>query len=152
LTSLFRYLYYKRHKGGHAIPTTNHNTSQADKSRQKAQLRRGKKIMKELEAILIKNGVETSEAKIIAILNDKGVDFPQAIKLAKSIKGTLTIYNYTNVWLENGRYDETPHNTIKRSYGSDHKLIATIKDSDIFTDKEIQANLLALNNQPWEQW
>jgi hypothetical protein len=72
--------------------------------------------------------------------------------LTKDILGTLTIYGSTNVWRENGRYTETPHTAIRTGYAADHKLIATIKNTDIYTADEIKQHMVELSKMNWENF
>jgi hypothetical protein len=107
------------------------------------------KQMSELERLLNEGGMDATDAKVIAILVGNGVPLPQAMQLTDSIKTTLAVYNTTNVWLENGRYDQTPHTALRSTYAADHKFIATIKDSDIYTAEQIKQNLVELSKATW---
>jgi hypothetical protein len=107
--------------------------------------------MRELEKMLVDNGVPAKDAKVIAILNENGVGLKDSMQgtLVKGILNTLAIYESTNVWYENGRYDQTPHSMLTATYAADHKFIATIKSSEIYNEQEHKQNMVEASKANW---
>ena len=107
--------------------------------------------MRELEKMLVDNGVPAKDAKVIAILNENGVALKDAMQgtLVKGILSTLAIYEKTNVTYANGRYEQSPHSMITATYAADNKFIGTIKSSDIYNEQEQQQHLVEASKANW---
>jgi hypothetical protein len=88
-------------------------------------------------------------SKLEKMLVEAGVREEAVAELAKGIQGTLTVYAKTNVWYENGRYDQTPHSMLTATYAADRKYITTIKDTDIYTEQERQQHLVEASKANW---
>ncbi|MDR0915902.1 MAG: hypothetical protein LBN02_01785 [Oscillospiraceae bacterium] len=70
-------------------------------------------------------------------------------KAREDVLTSLFMYPYCNVIFEYGRWNVSPHECLKASYGADRKHYGRIYAHEIYTDYELEANLAELNKSVW---